>query len=70
MFFHGVRAEGSTSIISYAKVAKYLNKGCQGFLASVVLVDRTSCSDPGNEKVVSKFPNFFPEDLSGLPPKR
>ena len=46
-----------------------LNKGCQGYLAHVVLNDITP-SSVEEVRVVRHFPDVFPEDLPGLPPDR
>ena len=35
-FFKGEQAENHPFLISYVKATKFLQKGCQGFLASVV----------------------------------
>ncbi|KAM2897602.1 hypothetical protein COP2_007226 [Malus domestica] len=51
------------------KAKRLLTKGCQGYLAHVVLNDDapTSVEDV---RVVRYFPNIFPEDLPRLPPDR
>ncbi|KAM1000307.1 hypothetical protein ACFX2A_007071 [Malus domestica] len=56
-------------IISAMKAKRLLTKGCQGYLAHVVLNDDapTSVEDV---RVVRYFPNIFPEDLPRLPPDR
>ena len=45
---------------------KMLSKGCQGYLAHVVLNDDTP-SSVKDVRVVRYFPDVFPEDLPGLP---
>ncbi|KAM2989434.1 hypothetical protein FF2_003418 [Malus domestica] len=49
--------------------AKKLSKGCQGYLAHVVLNDvvPSSVEEVG---VVRHYPDVFPDDLPGLPPDR
>lgn len=37
LIIQGMQAKDSTCIISFTKVAVYLNKGCQGFLDSVLV---------------------------------
>ncbi|GJU10863.1 putative reverse transcriptase domain-containing protein [Tanacetum coccineum] len=61
------------SIISCEKAQKYMEKGCQLFLAQVAVKEN---KDKSNEKrledvpTVRDFPKVFPEDLPGLPPTR
>ncbi|GJW17803.1 putative reverse transcriptase domain-containing protein [Tanacetum coccineum] len=59
------------SIISCVKAQKYMEKGCQLFLAQVIVKET---EDKSKEKrledvpTVRDFPKVFPEDLPGLPP--
>ncbi|GJR54827.1 putative reverse transcriptase domain-containing protein [Tanacetum coccineum] len=61
------------SIISCEKVQKYMEKGCQLFLAQITVKEN---KDKSEEKrledvpTVRDFPEVFPEDLPGLPPTR
>ncbi|GJT81952.1 putative reverse transcriptase domain-containing protein [Tanacetum coccineum] len=61
------------SIISCVKAQKYMEKGCQLFLAQVTVKEN---KDESKEKrledvpTVRDFPEVFPEDLLGLPPVR
>ncbi|GJR28461.1 putative reverse transcriptase domain-containing protein [Tanacetum coccineum] len=61
------------SIISCEKAQKYIEKGCQLFLAQVTVKEN---KDESKEKrledvpTVRNFPEVFPEDLPGLPPIR
>ncbi|GJS19291.1 hypothetical protein Tco_0447923 [Tanacetum coccineum] len=61
------------SIISSEKVQKYMEKGCQLFLAQITVKEN---KDKSEEKrledvpTVRDFPEVFPEDLPGLPPTR
>ncbi|GJY69099.1 reverse transcriptase domain-containing protein [Tanacetum coccineum] len=61
------------SIISCVKAQKYMEKGCQLFLAQVTVKEN---KDESKEKrledvpTVRDFPEVFPEDLPGLPPIR
>ncbi|GJV06156.1 putative reverse transcriptase domain-containing protein [Tanacetum coccineum] len=61
------------SIISCEKAQKYMEKGCQLFLAQVTVKEN---KDKSAEKrledvpTVRDFPEVFPEDLPGLPPTR
>ncbi|GJR95566.1 putative reverse transcriptase domain-containing protein [Tanacetum coccineum] len=61
------------SIISCAKTQKYMEKGCQVFLAQVTKKETEVRSQEKLLKdvpIVWKFLEVFPEDLPGLPPAR
>ncbi|GJX72071.1 putative reverse transcriptase domain-containing protein [Tanacetum coccineum] len=61
------------NIISCTKTQKYIQKGCQVYLAQVT---SKKAEDNSEEKrledvpIVQEFPEVFPEDLPGLPPAR
>ncbi|GJZ77303.1 putative reverse transcriptase domain-containing protein [Tanacetum coccineum] len=61
------------SIISCVNAQKYMEKGCQLFLAQVMVKEN---KDESKEKRLEdvptgqEFPEVFPEDLHGLPPIR
>ncbi|GJS48015.1 putative reverse transcriptase domain-containing protein [Tanacetum coccineum] len=65
--------KSTLSIISCVKAQKYIEKGCQLFLAQVMVKET---EDKSKEKrledvpTVRDFPEVFPEDLPGLPPTR
>ncbi|GKD18704.1 putative reverse transcriptase domain-containing protein, partial [Tanacetum coccineum] len=65
--------KSTLSIISCEKAQKYMEKGCQLFLAQVTMKEN---KDKSKEKrledvpTVRDFPKIFPEDLPGLPPIR
>ncbi|GKD89078.1 putative reverse transcriptase domain-containing protein [Tanacetum coccineum] len=65
--------KSTLSIISCVKAQKYIEKGCQLFLAHVTVKEN---KDESKEKrledvpTVRDFPEVFPEDLPGLPPIR
>ncbi|GKD34850.1 putative reverse transcriptase domain-containing protein [Tanacetum coccineum] len=65
--------KSTLSIISCVKAQKYMEKGCQLFLAQVTVKEN---KDESKEKrledvpTVRDFPEVFPEDLPGLPPIR
>ncbi|GAV75735.1 zf-CCHC domain-containing protein/RVP_2 domain-containing protein [Cephalotus follicularis] len=60
----------STPIISFIRASRYLEKGCEGYLAYVI--DRRKEKSLSLEEipVVCEFPDLFPDDLGSLPPKR
>ncbi|GJW37044.1 putative reverse transcriptase domain-containing protein [Tanacetum coccineum] len=65
--------KSTLSIISCVKAQKYMEKGCQLFLAQVTMKEN---KDKSKEKrledvpTVRDFPEVFPEDLPGLTPIR
>ncbi|GKE46669.1 putative reverse transcriptase domain-containing protein, partial [Tanacetum coccineum] len=67
------REKSKLSIISCTKTHKYVERGCQIFLAQVT---KKETRDKSEEKrledvpTVRDFPEVFPEDLPGLPPTR
>ncbi|XP_068319575.1 uncharacterized protein [Pyrus communis] len=56
-------------VISAMRAKRLLLKGCQGYLAHVVLNDAAP-SGVEDVRVVRHFLDVFPEDLPGLPPDR
>ncbi|GAV58579.1 zf-CCHC domain-containing protein/RVP_2 domain-containing protein [Cephalotus follicularis] len=60
----------SMLIISFMHASRYLEKGCEGFLAHVV--DRRKEKGKSLEEVpvVNEFPDVFPADLVSLPSRR
>nr|GEV25339.1 hypothetical protein [Tanacetum cinerariifolium] len=61
------------SIISCTKTQKYMENGCQVFLAQVTKKEtEVKSKEKGLEDmpIIWKFPEVFPEDLPGLPPVR
>ncbi|GJZ56025.1 putative reverse transcriptase domain-containing protein [Tanacetum coccineum] len=61
------------NIISCTKTQKYIQKGCQVYLAQVT---SKKAEDKSKEKrledvpIIREFPEVFPDDLLGLPPAR
>ncbi|XP_068307415.1 uncharacterized protein [Pyrus communis] len=51
------------------RAKRLLSKGCQGYLAYVVLND-VALSSVEDIRVVKHFPDVFPDDFPGLPPDR
>ncbi|GJW40378.1 putative reverse transcriptase domain-containing protein [Tanacetum coccineum] len=66
-------SKSKLNIISCTKTQKYIQKGCQVYLAQVT---SKKTEDKSEEKrledvpIVREFPKVFPEDLPGLPPAR
>nr|GEW26540.1 putative reverse transcriptase domain-containing protein [Tanacetum cinerariifolium] len=59
------------SIISCVKAHKYMEKGCQLFLAHVTVKrnkDKSKEKRLEDVQTVRDFPEVYPEDLPGLPP--
>ncbi|GJZ43716.1 putative reverse transcriptase domain-containing protein [Tanacetum coccineum] len=66
-------SKSKLSIISCTKTQKYIQKGCQIYLAQVTSKKTENKSEEKRlEEVptVQKFPEVFPENLPGLPPAR
>ncbi|GJW79340.1 putative reverse transcriptase domain-containing protein [Tanacetum coccineum] len=67
------RSKSKLNIISFTKTQKYIQKGCQVYLAQVT---STKTEEKSTEKrledvpIVQEFLKVFPEDLPGLPPAR
>ncbi|GJU58627.1 putative reverse transcriptase domain-containing protein [Tanacetum coccineum] len=65
--------EDKLNIISYTRTQKYIQKGCQVYLAQVT---SKKAEDKSEEKrledvpIIREFPEVFPDDLPGLPPAR
>jgi hypothetical protein len=57
------------SIISVMTVRKLLRKGCQAYLAYVVDNEKQD-KELRDIPIVGEYPDVFPEELSGLPPRR
>ncbi|KAA0046379.1 DNA/RNA polymerases superfamily protein [Cucumis melo var. makuwa] len=67
--FRGMRNVVSRSLISVLKAEKLLKKGCTGFLAHIIVMQREKLK-PEDVHVVKEFLDVFPDDLSGLPSDR
>ena len=67
--FVGERCGVRHGVISILRAKKLSNKGCQGYLAHVVVNDATP-SSVDEVRVVKHFPDVVPDDLPGLPPDR
>ncbi|GKC81583.1 putative reverse transcriptase domain-containing protein, partial [Tanacetum coccineum] len=65
--------ESKLNIISCTKTQKYMQKGCQIYLAQVTSKKNEDKSEEKrleNVPIVREFLEVFPEDLPGLPPAR
>jgi hypothetical protein len=67
--FKGSRLPFLPHMISSLRANRLLKKGCQGFLASVVDLQKKEL-EIKDIPIVREFPDVFPEDLPGLPPDR
>ncbi|GJZ47689.1 putative reverse transcriptase domain-containing protein [Tanacetum coccineum] len=75
LIIRGDNYEGGSklNIISCTRTQKYIEKGCQVYLAQVT---SKKAEDKSEEKrledvpIVQEFQEFFPENLPGLPPAR
>ena len=57
-------------VVSAMKVSRMLLKGCVGYLASIVDTMKNAVTELTDVRMVCRFPDVFPEELSGLPPDR
>jgi hypothetical protein len=69
LIIHGDLNKTRYGIISYVRVVKYMNEGCQAFMVHVT-EDKSKERRLEDVPVVNEFPDVFPEDLPGLPPER
>ena len=60
----------TTPIMSAMKTWKALQKGCESYLAYVVEPKKGEKPKLEDILIVKEFPEVFPEELPGLPPKR
>ncbi|XP_073138230.1 uncharacterized protein [Henckelia pumila] len=68
--FHATPKNNSSLLISVGKAWQLLNKGCEGFLASVTCNQELPRPKLEDVEVVRDFPEVFPDDIVGLPPAR
>ncbi|XP_073049478.1 uncharacterized protein [Primulina eburnea] len=68
--FVGLRSSMGILIISCFQANNFLHKGCMGFLASVVDVQKESNLQLQDLDVVQDYPDVFANDVPGLPPDR
>lgn len=52
-------------LISSMKANRLINKGCKGFLRSVLMVPTTTKPSMNSIPLVKEFPDVFPDDLPG-----
>ncbi|GKE61149.1 hypothetical protein Tco_1511516 [Tanacetum coccineum] len=67
------RSKSKLNIISCTKTKKYIEKGCQVYLAQVMpkkTEDKSEEKQLEDVPIVREFLEVFPEDLPGLPPAR
>ncbi|XP_042432602.1 uncharacterized protein LOC122019171 [Zingiber officinale] len=67
--FMGTKDEG-ISIISAMQAQRLLSQGCQGYLLSMIKTDQDYTPPLSDIPIVREYPDVFPEELPGLPPKR
>ena len=66
---HGIRSKSMSNVIFAMQARHFLRKGCEAFLA-LVLDSKMGQVNLEDIPVIKEFPYVFPEELSGLPPKR
>ncbi|GJY47246.1 hypothetical protein Tco_0436309 [Tanacetum coccineum] len=75
LIIRGDNCDGGSklNIISCTRTQKYIEKGCQVYLAQVTskkAVDKSEAKRLDDMPIVREFPEVFPEDLPRLPPAR
>ena len=66
---HGIQSRDVSNVISAMQAQRLLRKGREAFLA-LVLDSKRGQVDVEKILVVKEFPDVFPEELPGIPPKR
>ena len=69
VIFFGERPNHLSNVISATVARKMVRKGCEAYFAYVIDTLKARPSVSGIP-TVSDFPDLFPEELPGLPPKR
>ncbi|XP_073119722.1 uncharacterized protein [Henckelia pumila] len=65
--FLATQSSGASHVISYVHAKKLLRKGCQGFLASlVVAADEPSSKSIADFEIVCEFSDVFSDDVVGI----
>ncbi|XP_042448982.1 uncharacterized protein LOC122033898 [Zingiber officinale] len=67
--FMGTKDEG-ISVISAMQAQRLLSQGCRGYLLSMIKIDEDTTTQLSDIPIVQEYPDVFPEELPGLPPKR
>ncbi|XP_073137187.1 uncharacterized protein [Henckelia pumila] len=69
--FFVTQSSSASPVISYVCARKLLRKGCQGFLASVIVAaGESSTRSIADVEIVRDFSDVFPNDVVGIPPVR
>ncbi|XP_073304535.1 uncharacterized protein [Primulina huaijiensis] len=68
--FEAARHQQMSHIISCICARKLMMRGCQAFLASIVIVAEPVSQRLEEVEVVRDFRSVFPDDVSGIPPDR
>nr|XP_043633095.1 uncharacterized protein LOC122604272 [Erigeron canadensis] len=66
---YGNRKERSIPVCTFTRAKRYISHGCHAYFAHIVDVEKKPLSIE-DIPIVNKFVDFFPEDLSGIPPER
>jgi hypothetical protein len=69
VFAHGEQGKSGYPLISYSMVTEFAAEGCDTFVAFVMNTEKKKGS-VSDIRVVSEFPEVFPDELPGLPPVR
>ncbi|PWA68100.1 reverse transcriptase domain-containing protein [Artemisia annua] len=69
LIVQGDKSKPRYGIISYLRMIKHVNEGCQAFMVHVT-ESKSIEKRLEDVPIVRDFPEVFPEDLHGLPPNR
>ena len=64
--YKGTPRGSNWPVISAMNVSRMQNKGCVGYLASIVDTKKKVVTQLSDVRIVCKFPNVFPKELPGL----
>ncbi|XP_073136996.1 uncharacterized protein [Henckelia pumila] len=69
--FFAAQSSSVSPVISYVRARRLLQKGCQGFLASVIVAaGESSTRSIADVEIFRDFLDVFPNDVAGIPPVR
>ncbi|XP_075494680.1 uncharacterized protein LOC142532249 [Primulina tabacum] len=68
--FEAAQNNQMSHIISYTCARKLIQKGCQGFLASIIYAPDIDSRFIEDVEVFKDFPDMFPDEVYGIPPER
>ncbi|XP_071713176.1 uncharacterized protein [Rutidosis leptorrhynchoides] len=67
---YGDKRDKELNLISMMKTRKYLTKGYEAYIAYVIDIKKENLNEIEDVAIVSEYPDVFPNELPGIPPKR